>query len=97
MRSKAVRFFRSIAEALLAILLLFDAALIWHFWRYGRPVEYIVKDIGPGSVSFSVKRIPPAAEDWVCLLILIAAHAALISFLILQRRRKPLPKADENA
>lgn len=97
MRSKAVRFFRSIAKALLVWLLLFDAGLIWHFWRYGPLVEYIGKDVGPGSVSFSVKRIPPAAEDWVCLLILIAAHVVLISFLILQRRRKPLPKVGANA
>jgi hypothetical protein len=92
-----MRFSRFAAKALLAMLSLFDAGLIWHFWKHGSPVEFIVKDAGPSVVSFSVKRIPPSVEDWVCLLILIAVHAVLISFLIMQARRKPLPKADANA
>src|SRR5271167_4307224 len=97
MRSETMRFFRSVAKALLALFLLFDAGLIWHFWKHGRPVEFIAKDAGPGSVTFSVKRIPPSLEDWVCLLIPIAIHAVLISFLISRWRQKPLPKADANA
>ena len=92
-----MRLFRSEAKALLAMLLLLDAALIWHFWKHGRPVELILKDVAPGVISFSVKRISPSVEDWFCLLILIAIHAVLISFLMLQRRRKPLPKANGNA
>jgi len=92
-----MRFFRSIAEALLAMLILFDTALIRQFWKHGQRVEYIVKDVGPGFVTFSVKPIPFSFWDWVALLILIAIHVILISFLMLQRQRKALPKADGNA
>jgi len=97
MRSKAMGFFRSVAKALLAMLLLLDTGLIWHFWKYGRPVTYIVKDVSPDVVGFRVERMPITIWDWVDLSILVAIHAILISFLLMRGRRKRLPKAEASA
>jgi len=92
-----MRFFRFVAKVLLAMLLLLDTGLIWHFWKHGRPVTYIVKDVSPGVVSFRVERIPITIWDWVDLSILVAIHAILISFLLMRGRRKRLPKAEASA
>jgi hypothetical protein len=97
----AMRFFRVVAKTpsamLLAMLLLFDADLIWYFWIHGPEVVLIPEGEGPGSASFRIERIPNGIWIWVDVLILIAIHVILIFFLIRRLRQKAQPKVSDGA
>ncbi len=86
-----MRFVRFVAKALLAILLLFDADLIWHIWKHGRPFTLILKQVSPDAISVTSRPIPITIWDWANLLILLVIHAVLISYLLWPRRKPGTP------
>lgn len=83
-----MRLARSIAKALLVFCFLLDSGIAWQLWRYGPPmVATDVREIKPGEVSFRMTRLPLSHSDYFALIIMIALHAILITFLWRSRRK----------
>lgn len=83
-----MNFFRVIAKVLLALMLLFDADLVYHIWKHPRLTELILKEVSPGVVSIGSRPIPVTVWDWMNLVAVFALNAILMSFLWLSRKNR---------